>query len=438
MVDRNITHCLNYLQIRSKWNYKTMDKASFLKCIYCPSTGPFSDEHVFPAGMGGDDKNFLLIDSVCKNCNTGIFSKLELSLMRRSPTGLGRQFMQTKTRDKGSRTSRPKIETKSHFILDESGRFLEAEYDNNGAEVVLAQCIIEGKKIFYTAHDAHNLKKLYSELSKALETPTTDLIIKRKDDAISYQVITYEWKNDEYRLISDSVFPKPPTTGIWLEISPKKQPAASPRFYQRLTGQLNLRTGPEADHAPLLRSMRRTLPSMKSKQGEATLCSIDQPIIQIEMIIDIDGTERALAKIGVNFLAHTFGKNFIARPEFESIKKSILTGVPELPFSSFGDESEDLLIELFGSVPKHCHCAMLIGIPSESGSCDIYFNVKLYNTVAHKVLLAKSLPLTDLFTPIYFLINYEDNIIKKMSMLEYQSIHGVLVERFLNQNNSPR
>ncbi len=47
-----------------------------LNCIYCPSTGPFTDEHVVPAGLGGDDKDWLLKDAVCGVCNTTIFSPL--------------------------------------------------------------------------------------------------------------------------------------------------------------------------------------------------------------------------------------------------------------------------------------------------------------------------------------------------------------------------
>jgi hypothetical protein len=33
-------------------------------------SGPFSDEHVFPAGLGGDDHRFLLKNLVCANRNT--------------------------------------------------------------------------------------------------------------------------------------------------------------------------------------------------------------------------------------------------------------------------------------------------------------------------------------------------------------------------------
>lgn len=415
-----------------------MDQNKTAQCIYCPSTGPFSDEHVFPAGMGGDDKNFLLVGLVCENCNTGIFSKLELSLMRRSPIGLGRQFLQTKTRDRGSRTSSPTIETKSHFIIDKEGRLLEADYDDSGAETLLAQCIIEGEKALYTAQDTQHLKKMYKALSKTLEAPRINLITKTRSDTVSYAVDIYDWLDDEYVFISNDTFKKPPPSGIWLEIFTGNQSNFSPRFFQRLAGQLVLRTTSAIDCPKLLRSMRRTLPSMQSKQDEATQSSIEQPIVQIEMAIDSDGAERALAKIGMNFLAFTFGSSFISRTQFERIKKSILTGTPELPHSSFGEEHENVAKDLFGNVPNQCHCVMLMAAPTDDGLCEIYFNARLYGTGAYKVLLAKQLPLTDLLPPIYFLINYETNTITPMSMLDYQFKYGILVERFLEDLNQPK
>src|SRR4051794_23745756 len=42
-------------------------------CIYCDSKGPFSEEHVVPAGLGGDDRDWLLKDCVCAKCNTTVF-----------------------------------------------------------------------------------------------------------------------------------------------------------------------------------------------------------------------------------------------------------------------------------------------------------------------------------------------------------------------------
>jgi hypothetical protein len=64
------------------------------KCLYCDATEPTvtftSQEHVFPAGLGGIFQ--LPVGTVCDKCNTEIFSPLELDFMRNSFIGLPRQF----------------------------------------------------------------------------------------------------------------------------------------------------------------------------------------------------------------------------------------------------------------------------------------------------------------------------------------------------------
>lgn len=397
------------------------------KCVYCASLGPFSDEHVFPAGMGGDDNNFLLIDSVCANCNTNVFSGLELSLMRRSPTGLGRKFMQSKTRERGAHTSKPTIETRNHFIVDESGRLLEAEDDKHGIETILAQCIFEGGKIHYTAQDSPHLLKLYKALETALNTPTINII--KKIGPKIFDITTYEWIDDNYNLSKQETLNKPPSTGIWSATPSDNSKTYESRFFQRLKGQIVLKTQSSETHATLLRSMRRTLPSIQNKHIDAQPNTINNPLVQIEMSVDIPESERAIAKIGLNLFIHTFGATAANHAEFDQIKNSILTGCPELPFSSFGENTEETISDLFGNTPEKSHCAMLMAIPSTLGGRDIYFNAKFYGTGTHKVLLASNSTITELEYPIYFLINYETNKIEKLSMLEYQLKHGTIMDR---------
>lgn len=411
-----------------------MNQTHTFKCIYCPSNGPFSNEHVFPAGMGGDDKSFLLIDLVCVNCNTKIFSQLELSLMRRSPTAIGRKFMQSNSRDRGALTSKPTVETRNHYIIDESGRLLESEYDKNGADVILAQCLIEGEEIFYTAQDKDHLEKFYLSLHKALEHQSINLIKKINGESKSFDVTNYLWTNESYEISSRQNLQKPPKEGIWLELIATIQPAITPRFFQRLNGQLVLKTDINANHEGLLRSMRRTLPSMLDRVSEATTHITNQPIVQIEMPMDFYGSERALAKIGVNFLAHLFGADYIRLPDFDKIKSAIITGTPELPISSIPDEHKELISDLFGNVPEQCHCAMLMGLINDDGTLDVLFNAKLYGSGAHKITIAEKTNLPYPLEPIYFLINYESNAIQALSMMEYQLRHGNIAEDIINES----
>ena len=397
-----------------------MEQTLSLKCVYCGSGGPFNEEHVFSAGMGGNDKSFILIDLVCCKCNSEIFSKLELSVMRRSPTGIRRKFSQSKSRDRGPNTRAPSIETSSHFIIDNHGRCLEAEYAADGTNTMLAQILIEDNKVYFTASSDTHLRKLYSELARALEMPVIHLIDKVKGSNKTFDVTTYEWFEDEYIQLASEVLSKPPAIGIWLETFADKHPNASPRVYQRLAGQLNLRIPPKGDPAQFLRSMRRTLPSMSAKKESTTESLIEQPIVHIEMNADLESITRVLAKTGVNLLIHTFGKEFVARPEFDKVKKFALTGIPARPLSSLGDKAKYFTNILFGSIPKQSHCAMLVGVLAQNHTYDIYFNVCLYGSDFHSVLIATELPPDTFFEPIYLLVNHEKNSIRKLSWLEYQ------------------
>ncbi|TKJ79342.1 hypothetical protein PspCFBP13509_11545 [Pseudomonas sp. CFBP13509] len=403
-----------------------MDKQK--KCIYCGSFGPFSDEHVFPAGMGGDDKDYILIDLVCVECNTVTFSKLELSLMRRSPTGLGRNFMQSKSRERGGQTAKPSIETRNRYVIDEFGRLLESEEDKNGVETILAQCYFEGEKIYYTAQDSPHLKKMYDALEIALSKTTINMI--KKITSKSFEVTVYEWTNDKYEFLKKETVNKPPTVGIWVDSPSEKTQNFKPRFFQKLKGQLVLKTENNEGHTALLRNMRRTLPSIRQKHADVQPNTIENPIVQVEMVVDMQETERAIAKIGFNFFILTLGEYAANEAECNGIKSSILRGTPELPSSSFGEDAQEVISDLFGIPPQKCHCVMLLAIPSGSDTRDIYFNAKLYGSGAHKVLIARSTKFSGLEDPFYFIINYETNKIEKLSMLEYQLKHGTLIDRF--------
>ena len=401
-------------------------------CIYCKSNGPFTDEHVFPAGMGGDDSNYLLVDLVCGNCNTNIFSKLELSLMRRSPAALGRKFLQSRTRDRGSKTSKPGIEARGQYILDESGEFLESESDKQGKEVVLAQLILKYPEFKYTAKDSELLGAFYMSLSSILGKSIVKLI--HKIQAKQFEVSSYQWNEDSYHLISRETMGVPPKDGIWLEAFNESNPVLSSRVFQRLGGQVVLKIVPEGDQLAFLRSVRRTLPSLENCASKARPQTIDKPIIHMQLAFDMQETERALAKIAVNFIAHTMGHEYVRHPAFDKVKKSILSGKPDLPISFFGEEGKEAVLDVFGNSPQGCHCVMISGIPNDDGGNDIYFAAKLYGSGAHRVVIAENAPPYQSLHPIYFIIDYEKDTISRLSMLEYQLKYGRLASQILGSS----
>jgi hypothetical protein len=110
-------------------------------CIYCGSLGSFSDEHVVSAGLGADDGRWLLKDCVCRVCND-IFSKMETKLLRASPVGIARLFLQERTRNRGKRTAAPSIQLKVTVYRDNAtGTLLAAQMAEKGETTILPQIV---------------------------------------------------------------------------------------------------------------------------------------------------------------------------------------------------------------------------------------------------------------------------------------------------------
>ena len=67
-----------------------------LRCLFCNSQGPFTNEHVIPASLGNDD--LILLDQVCAKCNDHFSRKVEAPVLAKSPLAFWRAFLGIKTR----------------------------------------------------------------------------------------------------------------------------------------------------------------------------------------------------------------------------------------------------------------------------------------------------------------------------------------------------
>ncbi|XVO87787.1 hypothetical protein ACQ9Y2_01545 [Pseudomonas palleroniana] len=393
------------------------------KCAYCSNTGPFTDEHVFPAGMGGDDKNYILVNIVCADCNTKKFSPLELSLMRKSPVGVGRKFMQSRSRDRGANTSTPKIQAEEHYIIDGSGRRLEADEDENGQQKLLAQFILEGEYIWYTASNKANLWHAHDAITKLLDKPNIYLI--NKISPKSFEISRFEWTDEKLEFIDKTISNKAPIDGLWINSPHDSHPDFRPRIYQKTRGGIELKLREQDNCSTILRNLKRNLPRI-DKDTDAADSLIEDPTAEIGMPMDIHSSERALAKIGFNFFIHTFGESAANKEDFKKIKSSILTGKPKLVSLTVIEQTLNAFPEIFGFIPEKTHCVILAAEPSNSNTVNIYFIARLYGIITNKTLLANTSRHILLTNPIYFTIDYENNKINRFSRHEYFLNYGNL------------
>src|SRR4051812_38773253 len=141
-----------------------------MTCIYCLSEGPYTDEHVVPAGLGGDDSGWLLKDCVCAVCNTKVFSPLETKVLRSSPLAWARLFLQPHTRNRGSSTNTPSVQPGLSYYYEPGSRLLlEQELTAGGHPVVLPQIIPQNPNILGVfARDTDSARVLQTDLTAAL------------------------------------------------------------------------------------------------------------------------------------------------------------------------------------------------------------------------------------------------------------------------------
>jgi hypothetical protein len=194
-----------------------------MTCIYCGSAGPFTDEHVIPAGVGGDDKAWLLKGLVCGTCNTQVFSKLETKFMRASPVAIARLFLQSRTRLRGSRATRPTIQSAASYFDDPEMHLLLEQEFSGGEPIVLPQVVLQPPdKLAITARDVEAAKALVAELGTLGET--SSIVEKRREGIeIRFSETMLDWIDDHYEPRQSVSRSTPPKDAIWLE--PLTRPA---------------------------------------------------------------------------------------------------------------------------------------------------------------------------------------------------------------------
>lgn len=387
-----------------------------MKCIYCNLERKFNREHVFSAGLGGDDEDYVLRDAVCEVCNSA-FSKLETELLQKSPTALARIGMQPVGRDRGTKTKEPTYTTDATYIVDEEGRLLEANIMAGFKSMLFPQIHIVGKNVYLTAADGEALKEFLRNLRDLIEKDEFSLIKKMKDDVgVSYEVFIVRKTEGGYEIGQGAKMAKPPKGGLWLQTTAAEKEVSN-RFYRSKSGELTYKTAREDSVIEMLLAVEAYFEQLgvPSVWEESTL---NQPIVQVESSMNIAMADRAVAKIGVNFLAYLAGSEYVRHPGFADVKNYILMGEPQLPWSHTEDQG---VVRLLGHPPAQHHALLLSAVPLGNGMAMIFMALKLYGAAVHRVCLAEVAPDPGWSEPKYYLINYVSRKVQPVGMVDYMA-----------------
>lgn len=405
------------------------------KCIYCGNTeNAFDTEHVFPAGMGGNDSNYLLVDTVCEKCNHN-FSKFETTLMRRSVVALARIFLQPYGRRNGEP---PEIDTLETHVIDNSGRAIESDHFGSKIET-LAQLSFVENTIHTTAKDTEALReflKILADLFVDKKLLTTEKISQKKPDR--FQVSTYVATDKDYILETTQVVSKAPKNTIWLgynaQLDKDKKPVP-PRIFRRKKGEILLKTHDSSLIGKILGSARRALPEIVENSTDPKSSEVEHPLVQITAEAWSGECDRAIAKIGFNLLVHRIGKNQAADSAFDKIRKSIVDGHPQLPLVFLPDETEGSIKKnIFANIPANHHCLLLTPLVMPDGKVRILFAAVLYGSVGVWVELAEDSDLAILSEPVFYLVDFISNKITSLNIVEYTAKYNpATMERMRNE-----
>lgn len=385
-------------------------------CIYCNQERPFTDEHVFPAGLGGDDRRFLLKNLVCGHCNTEVFSKMETRFMRASPVAIARIFLQSRGRGKGKKASIPTIDTCTTTVVLGDQSPVEAEILAGGKPVPLMQLLFLGDgNIEFAGGDHADAANFFVALEQIIGD---ELFLVQKQPTSGtnvFRVETLVWQQNSYKTIACESVVKPPKLCLWcepLDPAPKSEKSIRPpTLYQRTAGQIVLRLPRSEDPTPLIAEARKAIKKLKGYDLPG-YTSVENPLVHVSMSMQLDDYERVLAKIGLNLVAHVFGESYIRHHAFNKTKRAILTGTSRIMLrSGVGGEA-------FNGVPHDRHVMTLTYSKSRAGRFHVALLIRLYGVTAIVHLSSNALkpPMEE---QIFFVVNYNSHEIELLTGLQF-------------------
>ncbi|MDR3489784.1 MAG: hypothetical protein P4M05_33460 [Bradyrhizobium sp.] len=399
-------------------------------CIYCDKKNVFTDEHVVSAGLGGDDPAWMLKDCVCGNCNTKVFSPLELKAFRSSPIALARLFLQPKTRGRGGQTGTPSIQASVSYYEDiATALLLEQELGPGGRPVLLPQMVIvSSKEMQVFVSDAAKGAKFIEQVKQTLSQSTLSLVEKVREGAVSlFYATSIRW-GDEKGFFQDgdrTEVSKPPTDGLWIEPldfpsrpNVEEEFKLPPRLFQRSGGQLVCRVASTA-HAMALASIARTDLTSITIPASAVPKEVKGGQVRQSLNVDLTAWDRVRTKISINLCAKIFGLDLVRRPEFSSAKAYALTGKGHV--LTVPSTKAHLIAPMFGPALDHHHVFIITASKAQDvKKTGLAVFSRLYGGPVEGVLPAElpiDVPLPN--KPIFVVVDYHAQRIQQMTTEEY-------------------
>ncbi|HDR9088561.1 TPA: hypothetical protein QDB10_004502 [Burkholderia vietnamiensis] len=378
---------------------------------------------MFPKGLGGDDRRFMLKDMVCGHCNTEVFSKLEASFMRSSPVAIARIHLQ-KIKGNGRDAIIPRFDTKSTTVVSPEHGEVEAEMQAEGVAIILPQLLLLGDdKCAITGSDESTVSSFLETLRRHLDGVVSLVRKVTSSDGASFNVTVHEYMDNQYFEQRICTASKPPRICIWHEHFPvtdqNQRPRRHPTLYRRTAGQVVLRTNVDSDARHLLTVARAALESLREIPTPRST-QIENPSMLFSMSMDMDAFGRVLTKIGLNLVAHSFGEDYIRHAAFVMTKAAVL-GDTQDGIQYETSESNPTLKTAFSGVPPRHHAMTLAICPTSQDTCNVAMLIRFYGTTTYAVHLGTGAPPPPNSMPLFHVIDYNAHRIEELTAIDFIS-----------------
>lgn len=386
-------------------------------CLYCGRLGPYSDEHVVSAGLGGDDPAWMLRGCVCSPCNTSTFSKLEAHVLKASPIALARLFKQPTTRD--GKPPSP-LQARTTLQMNDGGPQLAGELAAGGQPMLFAQVVFEkgarggiSDQLALTGPDLAAIQRLFVALRDLLADELS-LVEKHAADAFTATPIT--WQCGYYHANAPMQTRKPPSRCVWFE--PVRTLGTTGMIealsvFQRSSGQVVGRSS-DIDHlCTMLSLLRSNLDSLAAVLDQPVASATVVPRMNLQVKSDLDAIHRTMVKIGLNLTAHLFATGVLRRAEFDA-------AVAYAMGEGAAPRRAQLPSELLGPAIAERHVFYLRVNSDPHGNPALFFMARLYDAgpIESFVLAQFVAPAAGLESTVVH-VDYTTNQLEQMTLEEH-------------------
>jgi hypothetical protein len=301
------------------------------------------------------------------------------------------------------------MDTKMTTVVLEDGTVAEAEIHAKGQPNMLMQFLLHRNGDVGFTGGASGKPKAFLEKARAIfSTEKIDSVRKiATNGSNTYSIESYLWDGNSYIPSGRHTGDSPPRSCVWVEpLKDNRESAnhASPRLFQKSTGQLVLRAAQEDDVGSLLSQARRaafaaTLPDTLNYQDSPN------PVVQTSLSINLDHYRRTYAKIAMNFLIYIFEEDYARHHAFSRVKSGIVHGSPMVVISQ---QEKDA----FSHVPSDRHIVAICSAKAKAGRYAVMAFIRLYGGLTTTVLLSRNAPKPVTTTPLFMLVDYNSHEIE--------------------------